>query len=585
MTVRIRHEEMSRTLKSIATYAAMVLFAGACGTRGGGGSPDGGGPVIDHLEITPGTTSLDVFNNQPTTQGYTATAFYANGQAADVTSTTEFTIDGSFGTFSGALFTTSGNASGTTTVTAIDGNAMATAQLTVHLHTQRVDPSAPADAASLFTNGVVDADVAPLMVYPDDQVVVPSNLGTFEVHWTDDQGNSVFEVTMSSQFADAKVYLGGPAPHFNVFSPAEWNTVTAGAIDITFGVRGASPASPGIIGAAPTRTAHLTNQPIAGGLYYWSVSRTDSTLQGIFRHDLSDPGTQPQAVITQQSNQGICVGCHAISRDGNSMSVTYGPDSPATIMTFADNTSLPATKYWNMATFTADSKKLVTVTNGKFSLRSAADASIIKDIDTNGWAADPDISHGGDKLAYALPASADYDYHIEHASIQTMPYDTATDTFGAPTTLVAQTGSENNYYPSWSPDDEWMLFTKSTDDSYDIPSAELWFVKTDGNSAPVKMDVANIGPGLTNSWSRWAPFPQTLGVNAEPMFWITFSSKRDFGVRIVGQDQPQIWMAPFFPARAAAGLDPTGPAFRVPFQSIVSDNHIAQWTEVVVQIP
>ena len=462
---------------------------------------------------------------------------------------------------------------------------MATAQITIRLHTQRVDPSAPADAASLFTNGVIDPDVAPLIVYPDDQLVVPSNLGTFEVHWTDDQGNTVFEVNMTSQFADATVYIGGPAPHFNVFTPSEWNTVTTGATDITFDVRGTSPASVGIIGAAPTRTAHLTNEPIAGGLYYWSVSRTDATLQGIFRHDLSDPGSQPEAVITQQSNQGICVGCHAISRDGNSMSVTYGPDSPATIMTFADNSSLPATNYWNMATFTADSKKLVTVTNGVFSLRSAADASVITTIDTSGWAADPDISHDGDKLAYALPASAAYDYHIEQASIQTMPYDPATDTFGSPTTLVTQTGLENNYYPAWSPDDEWMLFTKSTDDSYDIPSAELWFVKTDGSTAPVKMDVANIGPGLTNSWSRWAPFPQTLGANAEPMFWITFSSKRDFGVRIVGQDQPQIWMAPFFPARAAAGIDPTGPAFRVPFQSIESDNHIAQWTEVVVQIP
>ena len=43
-------------------------------------------------------------------------------------------------------------------------------------------------------------------------------------------------------------------------------------------------------------------------------------------------------------------------------------------------------------------------------------------------------------------------------------------------------------------------------------------------------------------------------------------------------------MAPFFPDRAAAGMDPTGPAFRVPFQDIATTNHIAQWTEVVVVI-
>jgi hypothetical protein len=41
-------------------------------------------------------------------------------------------------------------------------------------------------------------------------------------------------------------------------------------------------------------------------------------------------------------------------------------------------------------------------------------------------------------------------------------------------------------------------------------------------------------------------------------------------------------MTPFFPARATAGQDPSGPAFRVPFQSVDAANHIAQWTQAVV---
>ena len=35
---------------------------------------------------------------------------------------------------------------------------------------------------------------------------------------------------------------------------------------------------------------------------------------------------------------------------------------------------------------------------------------------------------------------------------------------------------------------------------------------------------------------------------------------------------------------ALAGGDPTAPAFRLPFQDLDTDNHIAQWTEVVVPI-
>jgi len=44
----------------------------------------------------------------------------------------------------------------------------------------------------------------------------------------------------------------------------------------------------------------------------------------------------------------------------------------------------------------------------------------------------------------------------------------------------------------------------------------------------------------------------------------------------------QIWMAPFFPDKANGGMDPSGPAFRMPFQDFATSNHIAQWTQAVV---
>jgi hypothetical protein len=41
-------------------------------------------------------------------------------------------------------------------------------------------------------------------------------------------------------------------------------------------------------------------------------------------------------------------------------------------------------------------------------------------------------------------------------------------------------------------------------------------------------------------------------------------------------------MAPFFPDRAIGGQDPSGAAFRMPFQLLDAGNHIAQWTQAVV---
>jgi hypothetical protein len=32
------------------------------------------------------------------------------------------------------------------------------------------------------------------------------------------------------------------------------------------------------------------------------------------------------------------------------------------------------------------------------------------------------------------------------------------------------------------------------------------------------------------------------------------------------------------------GQDPTAPAFRLPFQNLTSNNHIAQWTERIIDV-
>ena len=99
---------------------------------------------------------------------------------------------------------------------------------------------------------------------------------------------------------------------------------------------------------------------------------------------------------------------------------------------------------------------------------------------------------------------------------------------------------------------------------------------------PVELAKANQGHTLTNSWGRWAPFAQTIGTANEPMYWVTVSSTRNFGVRLVGTNRPQIWMTPFFPTKAQAAADPSNSAFRLPFQNIDSNNHIAQRTEQIV---
>ena len=202
----------------------------------------------------------------------------------------------------------------------------------------------------------------------------------------------------------------------------------------------------------------------------------------------------------------------------------------------------------------------------------------------------PEFSPDDTKLvAVEYPGGADYS--ASNGSIVIRTFDAAANTFGAPTVLVPYVPADNtnptaiaNWYPSFSPDGQWVVFTRTNGANYDQASAETWMVKADGSAPPVKLDIANLGgtANLTNSWARWVPFAQTFGADNQTLFYLTFSSKRPFGVRIPLGGQPQIWMTPVFPDRAAAGQDPSGNAFRVPFQNVLTSNHIAQWTKAVV---
>ena len=343
--------------------------------------------------------------------------------------------------------------------------------------------------------------------------------------------------------------------------------------------------------AAPTQTATLSDQPIAGGLYYWAASSTDPNAPyGIYRHDVGTPGTPPERFYTTIETtdtgsypNGRCVACHALSRDGTKMSISYdGGGGASTVMDVATRSPLPSPGHWDFAAYTAMGDYLVTESQGVLTLRDSATATIVSTLPLAGACSHPDFSAMGDSMTYVQYDSGSR-WGFTGGAIYTIPYDGSTQTFGTPQLIVDNT-SGNNYYPSFSPDGQWIIFNRDAagGSSYNNHAAEVWVVPAAGGT-PIQLIAADVTTGLTDSWARWAPFQQTVG--GEAMYWVTFSSTRDFGTRITGgSDHPQLWMSPFFPDRAIASMDPSGPAFRLPFQNIASDNHIAQWADQVIPI-
>jgi hypothetical protein len=247
----------------------------------------------------------------------------------------------------------------------------------------------------------------------------------------------------------------------------------------------------------------------------------------------------------------------------------------------------------------------------------------------------PDWGPDGTSVVYVVPKGEftwrTDDAHIYGGSLYTVPY-TGAGTFGAATQVLASNG-ENNYYPSYSPDvnpTSFIIFNRvdnmnqgtncsggfCPDDSFSNPAARLMLLGTAAGATPVDLEKANGSPivsktPLSNSYPRWAPFVQTYKGNK--LLWFTFSSTRDYGVRVLNHKQgmyqcypsdaaetpggahrqpfapqcqePQLWMAPLYFSEAMNNKDPSGVAFWIPYQDIATHNHTAQWTQQHVPPP
>jgi Tol biopolymer transport system component len=178
-----------------------------------------------------------------------------------------------------------------------------------------------------------------------------------------------------------------------------------------------------------------------------------------------------------------------------------------------------------------------------------------------GWA--PDGKHA---IAVRVTESFRSDMTFTGGEIVTMSWDGSR--LGTPEVLVARSASANFYYPTWSPDGEWVVFNRSTGDAYADADAELWMVAATGGE-PVRLDNANGSTTVLNSLARWAPLPD------DDVLWLAFSSRQP--ITADQQVAPQIWVTAVEPELLRAGLDPSSAPYWLPGQNVRSDSHLPVW--------
>ncbi|HMH57760.1 MAG TPA: hypothetical protein VK537_01130 [Galbitalea sp.] len=498
--------------------------------------------------------------------------------------------------------------------------------------------------------------VDPQLVYPPDQVLLPPNMNVIEAHFMPGNGNMLFEIDFENAATDVRLETmcnaitntRGAATGGCGFTldTADWNYVAAhnrGGDPLTVTVRGA-PADLSCVVGSNSRQINFAEEDLTGGIYYWqSVTQNGvaGKTGGIFRKDFGNPDPTPEPFLTP-GTQNKCVGCHYLSRDGAKM--IYGSDDADSDDELGDDhfvlydiAGLTGTTL-NMAAgfgaWQAAAHDQFVLSDGK---GKAMGAELLPFDGTSGAAGtaisfaavaalsgkrvtNPDWSRDG-SMAYftattPITGITGYnlkdDIHATNGSIWSVPV-TGT-TFGTPTPLVsAASTDENNYYPAISPDGTTLIFdratgtTLATHDSYNNPNAELYAMAVP-SGAPIALANANLHATLTNSWPRWSPAVQMY--KGKRIVWVTFSSTRDYGLRVANEDasyfncyppvspedtsgdhakpfdpnctQPQLWMAAISLDDLAAGNDGSFFAFWLPFQDVTAHNHIAQWVDSIV---
>jgi hypothetical protein len=158
-------------------------------------------------------------------------------------------------------------------------------------------------------------------------------------------------------------------------------------------------------------------------------------------------------------------------------------------------------------------------------------------------AAFPTWSHDGNSIVYVSVAcpnpgqtngcgTQDGRLYKGAADLYEIPY--ANKAGGTPKPVAgASTPDNEEYYPSFSPDDRLIAYTRvpTGQEMYANPSAEMWIVPHQAGAQPKRLAAndppacsGKSSPGVNNHWPKWSPDRATVGNST--YYWIIFSSNR-----------------------------------------------------------
>ncbi len=638
---------------SIASLAVGCDCQGGLVTRGrdaaGTDAASDSGPSLvglTALRLEPVDATLEIVDGVPATLDYHAFGTFDGGVEREITDAVTFEIasPSPLGSFRANTFTSYSISGGLGEVSVRAVGMFAATTLTIRMRSTIAitptggEPPLPADPGSLF-GGAEDSARAPDLVYPNDGVVFPPNLGRVEIHWLRGaSANTLFELGFHNLVTDIRFYVRCERPagvdraDGCVFEPsgAFWSALAEtnrGGEPLMLTVRATDDAG-SAVGTSSTRSMRFARDSIMGTIYYWAISA-----QSVVRYDFGAAADAAEPVLTPAQAEGRCVGCHAISRDGRRILGTVGGIGSGGMLLYDLESYTPLRAAPNehiiqFGSFNPDGTQLVGCygdngapqDRGLIFFDTRCDPAIPGSMATCGQIVDThsiggrEVSHpawslDGNHIAYTDVDGDAVSQRPRHGAIGMV--DREGDTWSAPRFLVDRADGISRINPDWAPGDAFLAFTESICPGGNLddrdcngdsdPSSTVYAVPAAGGT-PVRftnaMREGTMDEGrteLNNTFARFAPFQFVLSsgeFGTTSVVWISFASTRAYGIRTAlgGNDESggrgvYLWMAAVSPEAVMRGEDPSFAAFALPFQDLTTSNHIAVWTTESVGNP
>lgn len=585
---------------------------------------------LSAIRIDPPSATLEATEQLAAKQTYRVYGQFPSGER-EITDQTNFGLDNAgVGSFAGSVFTSSTTQGGVTKVQAFAGTMSGSAQLTVHFTASVVVPPVsgtpiPTDPGQKF-QGTPQASRAPQIVYPNGGVMLPPNIQRLEVHFKPGAAqNTLFQLSFVSKTTAVTTYTrcGAMVGGGCIFplDPATYAFVAnsnAGSEPVSIVVRGGDDNGSGF-GESAGIPVQFSQEPVSGGLYYWTTSNNT----GIMRVDFGSSTLTPSLFLSPAQNGfPTCVGCHAISRDGTKMVSSLGGQNDGRLVFIADmrapaaslltlNGSVPAStaNQIQFASFSPAGDRFVAVygdtatlaDRNKLWMHSGTTGLRIpsESIQLTYEPDHPDWSPSGDTIAYSKVGIHQTSQRPFNCGIDIVKK--SGSAWGQPTSVVPIVASKNRYNPNFAPDSSFFIYSESTcnagstgdecDGDAD-PSAKTFAAQPTAGAKLVALGkasaqgVMDTQASLSDTYPRFSPFQQKQGNGR--LFWVTISSRRKAGLRDPGSYSgglQWLWMFAVDPDKIAAGEDGSYPGFFLPFQDLSTSNHIGQWTQKVVVGP